>query len=214
MESTSEAMKIHISQSTKSLISAKDYKIVERGKLEVKGKGEMKTFFVLSKVDADGKSIKCPFTEIFEEYQKKHGAIKENDAGKNNEKEVFTLTNGEVHSDEKFITDDEIKKTEKSMPSKQASVQSSHDLNSLDSKLSMRQSFKTENTVRRTVDSLREEIDVKPAKKNGSVKNGSVRNEPDNDSAIEKLTKLRNRETNSNADKDPQQSKTVTCAIV
>lgn len=169
MESTSEAMKIHISQSTKSLISAKDYKIVERGKLEVKGKGEMKTFFVLSKVDDDGKSIKCPFTEIFEEYQKKHGAIKENDAGKNNEKEVFTLTNGEVHSDEKF-TDDEIKKTEKSMPSKQASVQSSHDLNSLDSKLSMRQSFKTENTVRRTVDSLREEIDVKPAK-NTSVGN-------------------------------------------
>lgn len=62
-------MKIHISEYTRNLIQTKPYKIVERGKVEIKGKGEMKTYFVLSKVDEDGKSIKCPFMEIFEEYK-------------------------------------------------------------------------------------------------------------------------------------------------
>ena len=38
-------MKIHISQSTKAFIQGK-YKIVERGKLEVKGKG-FKNFFLI-----------------------------------------------------------------------------------------------------------------------------------------------------------------------
>ena len=71
MESNSEAMKIHISQSTKILLSNKPYRIIERGKIEIKGKGEMKTFFVLSKVDDDGKSIKCPFMEIYEEIKRK-----------------------------------------------------------------------------------------------------------------------------------------------
>lgn len=39
MESTSEAMKIHISQSTKELISS-DYQVTERGEIQVKGKGK------------------------------------------------------------------------------------------------------------------------------------------------------------------------------
>lgn len=38
MESTSETMKIHISQSTKDLISA-EYHAAERGEVHVKGKG-------------------------------------------------------------------------------------------------------------------------------------------------------------------------------
>jgi guanylate cyclase, other len=38
MESTSTAMKIHISQSTRELIPA-DYKTTERGEITVKGKG-------------------------------------------------------------------------------------------------------------------------------------------------------------------------------
>lgn len=38
MESTSEAMKIHISQSTKELISSA-YHVTERGEIQVKGKG-------------------------------------------------------------------------------------------------------------------------------------------------------------------------------
>jgi hypothetical protein len=35
-----QAMRIHISQSTKTFLKEKNYKIVERGKLEVKGKGK------------------------------------------------------------------------------------------------------------------------------------------------------------------------------
>lgn len=38
-------MKIHISQSTKAFIQGK-YKIVERGKLEVKGKGFKRIFYL------------------------------------------------------------------------------------------------------------------------------------------------------------------------
>ena len=63
-------MKIHISQSTKSLIDLKkSYKIVERGKIEVKGKGEMKTYFVLCKLDTRGESIDCSYMNVYEEFQ-------------------------------------------------------------------------------------------------------------------------------------------------
>jgi len=79
MESTSEAMKIHISQSTKAMLNPKNYKVVERGKIEVKGKGEMKTYFVLTKRDQDGKSVKMSFEEVLEEYQKQHGKPIENE---------------------------------------------------------------------------------------------------------------------------------------
>jgi len=65
-------MKIHISQTTKNLLGNKSYKMVERGKIEVKGKGEMKTYFVITKLDEDGKSIKCPFMEVMEEFQRKN----------------------------------------------------------------------------------------------------------------------------------------------
>lgn len=45
MESTSTAMKIHISQTTKSFL-ANNYKTTERGEIEVKGKGSMKTYWL------------------------------------------------------------------------------------------------------------------------------------------------------------------------
>lgn len=45
MESTSTAMKIHISQTTKSFL-ADNYKTTERGEIEVKGKGSMKTYWL------------------------------------------------------------------------------------------------------------------------------------------------------------------------
>uniref|UniRef100_A0A1B0C9R9 guanylate cyclase n=1 Tax=Lutzomyia longipalpis TaxID=7200 RepID=A0A1B0C9R9_LUTLO len=45
MESTSLAMKIHISESTKSFLGP-NYKITERGELDVKGKGNMKTYWL------------------------------------------------------------------------------------------------------------------------------------------------------------------------
>ncbi|KAH8420716.1 hypothetical protein KR222_003104 [Zaprionus bogoriensis] len=45
MESTSVAMKVHISESTKVLIGP-SYKIIERGEIDVKGKGTMKTYWL------------------------------------------------------------------------------------------------------------------------------------------------------------------------
>uniref|UniRef100_A0ABD2WMC2 guanylate cyclase n=1 Tax=Trichogramma kaykai TaxID=54128 RepID=A0ABD2WMC2_9HYME len=45
MEATSEAMQIHISQSTKELLSP-SYRVNERGEIQVKGKGSMKTYWL------------------------------------------------------------------------------------------------------------------------------------------------------------------------
>lgn len=42
MEATSQAMQIHISQSTQELLSP-SYKVKERGEIEVKGKGKIIT---------------------------------------------------------------------------------------------------------------------------------------------------------------------------
>ena len=59
-------MKIHISESTNSFLEKKSYKVVERGKIEIKGKGEMKTYFVLSRFDKRGKEVKCTLMDVFE----------------------------------------------------------------------------------------------------------------------------------------------------
>ncbi|XP_058115985.1 soluble guanylate cyclase 88E [Anopheles ziemanni] len=45
MESTSQAMRIHISETTKHLLSA-NYRVSERGEIDVKGKGTMKTYWL------------------------------------------------------------------------------------------------------------------------------------------------------------------------
>ncbi|KAL1460076.1 hypothetical protein WDU94_012015, partial [Cyamophila willieti] len=45
MESTSEPMKIHISENTKDLI-APEYKVEQRGEILIKGKGSMKTYWL------------------------------------------------------------------------------------------------------------------------------------------------------------------------
>lgn len=45
MESSSSAMKIHISQMTKKMLPKK-YSVVERGEIEIKGKGSMKTYWL------------------------------------------------------------------------------------------------------------------------------------------------------------------------
>jgi hypothetical protein len=66
-------MKIHISEHTKLLLNQQLYDIVERGKIEVKGKGEMKTYFILGKIGEDGKPIVCPFMQILEDHKKKFG---------------------------------------------------------------------------------------------------------------------------------------------
>lgn len=64
-------MKIHISHSTKVLLETRPYTVVERGHIEIKGKGEMKTYFVLHKLDDKGNPIKCKFMEVFENYKNK-----------------------------------------------------------------------------------------------------------------------------------------------
>lgn len=45
MESTSASMKVHISQSTKDLLGP-NYRLAERGEIDVKGKGTMKTYWL------------------------------------------------------------------------------------------------------------------------------------------------------------------------
>jgi hypothetical protein len=62
-------MKIHVSEHTKLLLNERHYDIVERGKIEVKGKGEMKTYFITGKVGEDGKPIVCPFIQILEDHK-------------------------------------------------------------------------------------------------------------------------------------------------
>ncbi|XP_061187794.1 atrial natriuretic peptide receptor 1-like, partial [Saccostrea echinata] len=53
MESTGEAMKIHISESTKLILEKSyEYKILERGETDIKGKGLMKTFWLERKVES------------------------------------------------------------------------------------------------------------------------------------------------------------------
>ncbi|KAJ8922474.1 hypothetical protein NQ315_007502 [Exocentrus adspersus] len=52
MESTSEAMKIHISQSTKELLPV-SYRVSERGEIEIKGKGKHKEAIASSKSDGN-----------------------------------------------------------------------------------------------------------------------------------------------------------------
>ena len=44
MESTSEAMKIHVSQTTKDILS-ENFVLTERGEVTVKGKGKMNQIF-------------------------------------------------------------------------------------------------------------------------------------------------------------------------
>lgn len=64
-------MKIHISEATKLLIENKRYKLQERGKMEIKGKGEILTFFVTCKLDEHGREIKSPYMEVFENLKNK-----------------------------------------------------------------------------------------------------------------------------------------------
>lgn len=93
MESTSEKMKIHISQSTMALMSHDRYNVVERGKLEVKGKGEMKTYFVQSRNDSQGKPIRCPFQDILEDYARKNPhKVTEEVSSKKEMEQKFTKT--------------------------------------------------------------------------------------------------------------------------
>ena len=89
-------MKIHISEYTKSLLPPTAYDIVERGKIEVKGKGEMKTYFVLGKFNPDGTPIICPFMQILEEHRRKNGDVKEEPIVKEDKKAGFQALDAPV----------------------------------------------------------------------------------------------------------------------
>ena len=81
-------MKIHISESTKSFLEKKAYKIEERGKIEIKGKGEMKTYFVLSRFDKRGVEVKCTLMEVFEDMNVKADHSEEIKVDKQNQIET------------------------------------------------------------------------------------------------------------------------------
>jgi hypothetical protein len=53
----------------------------------------MKTYFVEGKTDPSGKLLKCPYEDVYEEYQRSTGIPLIEDSGKNSEKEIFTVTN-------------------------------------------------------------------------------------------------------------------------
>ena len=66
-------MKIHVSENTKNLLKSTKYKLRERGKMQVKGKGEMKTYFVLARLDERGQEITQNYQVIMDEWKKNHG---------------------------------------------------------------------------------------------------------------------------------------------
>jgi hypothetical protein len=63
-------MKIHISSVTATVLKNKPYLISERGTIEVKGKGSMKTYYVTSKLTKTGEPIVLPYETILAEYEK------------------------------------------------------------------------------------------------------------------------------------------------
>ena len=67
-------MKIHISHSTKVLLESRPYVVVERGKIEIKGKGEMKTYFLLHRLDERGNPVKMQFMDVIEQFKQKEKA--------------------------------------------------------------------------------------------------------------------------------------------
>lgn len=74
MEATGQPMKIHISQATAELLEGTDFIVQERGEMEVKGKGMMKTFWVIGKKPSKDKSEKEIITS-----SRRRSQIKRND---------------------------------------------------------------------------------------------------------------------------------------
>lgn len=68
MESTSIAMKIHISETTRNLLG-KHYKVSERGEIEVKGKGSMKTYWL------DFRENRMPYEHIPDPMEEIHAKM-------------------------------------------------------------------------------------------------------------------------------------------
>ncbi|KAK3581513.1 hypothetical protein CHS0354_031857 [Potamilus streckersoni] len=72
METNGEAMKIHISETTKQELEENKYITQERGTITVKGKGTMKTYWLIGKVASD-ENYFCPFSGIeLEDFSKQN----------------------------------------------------------------------------------------------------------------------------------------------
>ncbi|XP_022650316.1 soluble guanylate cyclase 88E-like isoform X1 [Varroa destructor] len=63
MESTSEPLKIHISVTTKNLLDPNAWAITERGTVVVKGKGEMKTYWLEGRKDRRPRALEIKMSE-------------------------------------------------------------------------------------------------------------------------------------------------------
>ncbi|CAH1256862.1 GUCY1B3 [Branchiostoma lanceolatum] len=62
IEKTGKGMHIHISETTKAHLEEEPYLLVERGTVTIKGKGEMKTYWLKEKVgDQTGEALDTPF---------------------------------------------------------------------------------------------------------------------------------------------------------
>ncbi|XP_076471523.1 soluble guanylate cyclase gcy-31-like [Babylonia areolata] len=73
METSGEAMKIHISETTRQELIGYPYAVQERGEVEVKGKGAMKTYWLLGHEEDPAKAgPTCPFAQLMEMERQKH----------------------------------------------------------------------------------------------------------------------------------------------
>ena len=72
-----KVMKIHVSENNKSLLKSTKYSMTERGKIQIKGKGEMKTYFVLARLDERGHEIKAKYEETLKEWKKNNADVPE-----------------------------------------------------------------------------------------------------------------------------------------
>ncbi|XP_053385203.1 soluble guanylate cyclase 88E-like [Mercenaria mercenaria] len=81
METNGQANKIHISETTRQELIDYPYILEERGTVSVKGKGHMKTYWLLGRDPVESSQAKCPFGSIL---------LEELSKVKSNSEDVFT----------------------------------------------------------------------------------------------------------------------------
>ncbi|KAH9513755.1 Soluble guanylate cyclase 88E, partial [Bulinus truncatus] len=92
METSGEAMKIHISETTKKELENYPYVVENRGSIDVKGKGQMKTYWLISKKEISENDLPlCPFIIIMKE-----------EVMRRNQEEHVDSTNSRLVSDHQY----------------------------------------------------------------------------------------------------------------